>query len=538
MIKIITNRSIYVYLLFAVLILINGILFYPKFDLEHKRDSGVFLYMGQQILNGNIPYRDVWDHKGPVIYYINALGLFVSQGSEWGVVFLEFLSLFSAISLGYLVMGRSFGRIPAFFASILWLFGLFYLFRDGNLTEEYGLPLSFATLFFFSRFINSNLKPIYVFAIGVIFSISFLLRPNNIGMQIAVILLIFLSYISDRRFYDFIKLISVFVLGFFVITIPVLLYFQWNNALTELIDQLFRYNSIYSKTTLRHQIHSFLVGTTILWPSGLIITASVAWIVGILSIERKLNLKDIQQALTYVALIGLPVEFILSSISGRVYDHYYICWLPILAILTCLFAFGIIKNVSDSRIKFLKLNINTGHIWIFAFLVVLTAYTIPQYYYRYEEITHLDNQDWSHEISIIRKHLKGERYLLMWGAETSFNFVTQMKSPTRYTYQFPLYTCGYATKKMIDEFLNDISQKKPLIVDASSNADNGSIPPIDQNERMKWKYVPFAGYKYENQACSLSPEMEKVFKFINSHYKVVDVSKQNGWIVYKYINGV
>lgn len=495
--------------------------------------------MGQQILNGKIPYKDVWDQKGPVIYYINAIGLLVSHGSQWGVVFLEFLSLFSAVSLGYIVMSRSFGRIPAFFASILWLFYFFDLVQyGGNLTEEYGLPLSFATLYLFSWFVYSNLKLIYVFAIGIIFAISFLLRPNIIGMQLSVILFLSVYYIFTKRFYDYIKLISVFVLGFIVITIPVLLYFQWNNALTELIDQLFRYNSIYSKTTFRHQIDSFLNGTTMLWPSGLIITATVAWIVGIFSIERKINLKDIQQALTCVALIDLPVEFILSSISGREYDHYYIPWLPVLAILTCLFAFGIIKNFSDSRINLLKLNINTSHIWIVAFLIVLTAHTILTKYYLYKEITHLNNQDWSQEIAIIRKHLKGERYLLMWGAETSLNFVTQMKSPTRYVYQYPLYTCGYTTKKMIDEFLNDISQKKPLIVDAASNADKGSIPPIDQNERMRWKYVPFAGYKYENQACSLSPEMEKVFKFINSHYKVVDVIKQNGWNVYKYNNGL
>ena len=386
----------------------------------------------------------------------------------------------------------------------------------------------------FSRFINSNLKLIYVFAIGIIFSISFLLRPNNVGMQLSVILVISLSFIFNRRFYDFIKLISVFVLGFIVITTPVLLYFNWNNALTELIDILFRYNSIYSRSTFRHQIESSLAGMYWLWPSGLPITASVAWIIGIFSIERKLKLKDIQQALTYVALIGLPVEFILSSISGRKYKHYYICWLPILAILTCLFAVGILKKGSSSRIKLLKLNINTSHIWIFAFLIVIPAYTILNIYYRYKEITYSYYQDLP-KIEIIRNHLKGEKYLLMWGAETSFNFVTQMKSPTRYVYQYPLSTCGYTTKKMIDEFLNDITQKKPLIVDASK--DTGSIPPIDQNERKRWKYVPFAGYKDESQACSLSPEMEDVFKFINSHYKVVDTIKQNGWIIYKFIEG-
>lgn len=535
--KIITGWSGYVYLTLAVLILIHGILIFPT-DIAHQRDSGVFLYMGQQILNGNIPYRDVWDHKGPVLYYVNALGLILGRGSEWGVLFLEFLSLFSAISLGYLVMSRAFGKIPAFFASMLFLFGWFYLSWGGNAVEEYGLPLTFATLYLFSVFINSGFKLIYVFAMGVIFSISFLLKPNNVGMQLSVMLLIFLSYVSYRRIDDLIRIICAFVLGFFVITIPVLLYFQWNNALTDLIDQVFRYNSIYSKTTLRHQIHSFLSGINILWPSGLIITSSVAWIIGVVSMGRKLDLKDVRQALTCVALIDLPVEFILSSISGRSYDQYYITWLPILAILTCLFAFGIIKNFSDTRINVLKLRINTSHMWIFVFLFVFASYTIQECYYRYKLGANVDNQDSSNEITMISKHLKGEKYLLMWGAETSINFVTRMQSPTRFAYQYPLYTCGYATKERVEEFLNDISQKKPLIVDASSSADTGSIPPIDRNERMRWKFIPFAGYKYADQACSLSPDMEWVLKFINSHYKPVDAGKKSGWIVYKYIDGV
>lgn len=33
------------------------------------RDEGAFLAVAQRILHGSIPYRDVFDHKGPGIYY-------------------------------------------------------------------------------------------------------------------------------------------------------------------------------------------------------------------------------------------------------------------------------------------------------------------------------------------------------------------------------------------------------------------------------------------------------------------------------------
>lgn len=54
------------------------------------RDNGFFLYSGSQILKGKLPYLDFWDSKGPLIFYINALGLFIGKGTRWGVWLLEY----------------------------------------------------------------------------------------------------------------------------------------------------------------------------------------------------------------------------------------------------------------------------------------------------------------------------------------------------------------------------------------------------------------------------------------------------------------
>ena len=75
-----------------------------------SRDPGVFLYIGAQILDGKVPYRDIWDHKGPVIYYIDALGLLLGRGSEWGVWALQFTGLWSAIVVS---CEKSFSRSKA-----------------------------------------------------------------------------------------------------------------------------------------------------------------------------------------------------------------------------------------------------------------------------------------------------------------------------------------------------------------------------------------------------------------------------------------
>ncbi len=58
------------------------------------------------MLNGEIPYLDVWDHKPPVILLINALGLPIGGGSRWGVWLVELGLLFLAALLGFKLIKR------------------------------------------------------------------------------------------------------------------------------------------------------------------------------------------------------------------------------------------------------------------------------------------------------------------------------------------------------------------------------------------------------------------------------------------------
>ncbi len=111
-----------------------------------NRDSGVFLYIGSRLLQGAVPYRDIWDHKPPLIYFLNALGLAFSGGSRWGVWALELGFLFAACFLSLWLIRKAFGPLPAIFSLFLWLVGLTFVLQGGNLTSEYALALQFGVL--------------------------------------------------------------------------------------------------------------------------------------------------------------------------------------------------------------------------------------------------------------------------------------------------------------------------------------------------------------------------------------------------------
>ena len=119
---------------FFVLIGVLGVLL-PVSPLNMRLvylDSGVFLYTGWRILNGAVPYLNVWDHKPPVVYYINALGLALTHNSRWGVWVLELIALYIAAYIAYKLIKDIFGQIPALLSSLFWLMSLALILQGGN----------------------------------------------------------------------------------------------------------------------------------------------------------------------------------------------------------------------------------------------------------------------------------------------------------------------------------------------------------------------------------------------------------------------
>jgi len=148
-----------------------------------SRDSGVFLYAGWRVLHGEVPYLQVWDHKPPVIYYLDAFGLWLTPDTVWGVWLVEVVSLGLAALTGYALLKRLYGLFPAVFISFLWLFSAIYLMAGGNLTTEYALPFQFSVLWFFYKAENESHYGWHGFILGAITGLLFFTRQNAVAIS-------------------------------------------------------------------------------------------------------------------------------------------------------------------------------------------------------------------------------------------------------------------------------------------------------------------------------------------------------------------
>lgn len=497
-----------------------------------KRDSGVFLYIGQQILHGQMPYHDVWDHKGPLVYYVNALGLFLAHGSRWGVWCLQYLTVIAAALIGYIALGRAYGYGPSAFASLLWLSSLVFVLGDGNYTEQYALPFQFLAIAVFARAPISDGALRCALPTGITLAILFWLKPTTIGVPLSIAAVSVVSLGYGRRWLKAITWGLAAVGGALIVTIPVVAYFVWRGAWLDLLDAAIRYNMVYITSTLTSKIGAIMEGLQLLARSGIVFLAVAAWIVGGVTLFCRFNYPFGPRSLLHLSLIGMPVEFILAGGAGRPYEHYYLTWLPLFAVLTAQFVSHLSRYFAPIEISCFGRRGKAGAVWMVALLMPMVLQSALALLRPIANAIQTRRPAVPDVVKRIWSYTGADDYLLMWGAEARYNFVAARTAPSRFVYQYPLYTCGYVTDAMVTEFANDIARHKPLIIDTSST--NPVVPPLTAAGRRKWGGQAFAGAKED---CKPLRQMAALFAFIDTHYRVAEVIQPEGWVILQYTDG-
>lgn len=116
-------------------------------------DSSIFIYMGEGLNRGLVPYRDMFDHKGPLLWSIEQLGLILGGGSVTGIWLLELLALSFDIGMAYLCAKTVTGhRGESMMAACLSFVPLITLLYEGNLSEEWSLPFIYAGLYIYLQY--------------------------------------------------------------------------------------------------------------------------------------------------------------------------------------------------------------------------------------------------------------------------------------------------------------------------------------------------------------------------------------------------
>jgi hypothetical protein len=523
------KRSIYLLengiLLILIALLVMVVLFQANPMVNYpSRDGGTYTYIGNLILKGKIPYLAAWEPKPPGIFYLNALGLWMGHGTRWGIWLLEFIFLFGATIAGFQLMRKLWTFSAAIFGTSIWLLGLNRLLSSGNYTEQYSLLFNFIALYAFWRTLQEPKKWIYDFIIGLTLACSFLFRPNNIGVQISLALSLLVISVLHKQFKLFLsKMVIWGIAGSLVLGI-VAVYFWTQHALIPLIKAVFLYNFSYTGS------HADLLAGVKFGFIHLGIPAWVAFIgflcalVLIVQMYRKNHGMDVIHLLL---VIGWPVEMFLSSISGRGYGHYFISWLPIIALLAG-FAFSSLSPLVFNQ-KLLDLFDKKSSLVLAASILlvfVLFRAEIKTYQISFERVL-FQRSAGVERISPISTYIRnnsdpGDK-VFVWAGELGINYMSKRESPTAYIW-YPLYVDSPYTPNLVNGFFYDINSNKPeMIIDASIDSPD-DVPAIDQLNNPGMRTSPL-------WISSNVARMDLFSEFIENNYYKEAV--EDGYTVYR-----
>ncbi|KKU64273.1 MAG: hypothetical protein UX87_C0007G0013 [Candidatus Amesbacteria bacterium GW2011_GWA1_47_16] len=490
----------------ATLVLLKGI----NFKIPY-RDSGGVLYGGREVLLGRLPYRDFWDHKAPLIYYIDAAALAVNSRNLWSIWGTEWISLFGTFLIMFYVINRKFNKTAAFASITICAIAISKLLDGGNRVEEYGLFFqALAVLLFGAKRRN--------YALGVVSGCLFLLKPNMAAIFPAIMIYLFIKGEAKEAM----KLSA----GFMTIPLLFLVYFGINAALGQMADQVIVFNMLYSEATGAQRFSVLTLGSRLLAP---VLIATIPGLMMVLVKRKTLIIPDIIQ----LALIWLPLEIAASVFSGREYLHYYLIWIIPLLLLVSYTFYQIKFKYAAYLLMFLI--IFTGYKNEAAGLIK-NAYTLRPFDKRlqFRGFNYNNFDEHSDTLEAIAQGSEQNDNILIWGSEPALPVLSGRQSKNKYYYQFRLLYPGYDTdSRRLGEFLDELIMNPPeLIVDAAKSTNDSlmnstwALPPLNQEEMSRW----IADIR---PTPAQTKTLTALSEFISTRYRPWRTTYQGKWMIYK-----
>lgn len=229
----------------------------PLYPMNDWVDFNCFFTVGKSWGHGVIPYLDIYEHKGPLLYFIFLIASIISSNSLIGVFLLEILSF--TIFLYYC------SKIIDFFIkektkySILPILGTFIIsstyFMYGGSAEEFCLPLlSFSCYKTINFLFTNKISNKDLWIQGIIAGCIFMIKFTILGFWFAQMMCIFFILVKNKEYKKSIISCVIFLLGMALPFIAFSLYFIYHHGFMEMIEiyilkNIFTYNEKMSLGT-------------------------------------------------------------------------------------------------------------------------------------------------------------------------------------------------------------------------------------------------------------------------------------------------
>jgi len=478
------------------------------------RDQGVSAYFGWQILQGKVPYRDLYHFNFPGIFYTYAIAFKLFGLKPEAINLFDLLfRLFTLVGL-YLASSCLFGKKAG-----IWSAGIYGIvstvvynnYWQNAQKETFALGALAYCLYFFSRgFERDGLKKIWIFLAGVFGFWAMLYKPT-VGLAPGLLGL-YIVFHKNFKIKDRVLAIVILGIGFLIPAIVMALYLQSQSALREMIQQVFIFGVSYGAQYYSGgwKVIGLMVWKILNW------TLDNGFLVGFgcLGLLGLLKEKNERWKLPFYFGLGLFLNLLLQ-LKFFTY-HFMVLVLPL-----SIFAGAFFSVEMDKLFPRQNRLARSG---MFFLAVLLFCANLKSDFGRYSreilyDLKKISKDDflerygkWGFGDICISAEYKVARYLreetgldervLVFGLEPAINFLARRESPGKFSYDLPLtYQFGSDKfkryqKELRKGFISELSQSPPSYIVVVEN-DTSTIEPKDSYEQMLG-FVEFQEFLSEN----------------------------------------
>lgn len=281
-------------------------------------DAAIFKQMGLALLRGKVLYVDYFDNKGSILYFIQALGLWL--GGDFFILLMQVLSLTVTLLIWDKMLALYRNERSRLMGLALVLVLLLCFYQDGDLTEEWCLPYASYPILVYFRSLRSGkrISSTNMFAIGICFGIIAFIRINNAAPFLGFIAYYWVLLLFNKTFKEFFKSLFVFFCGLLIIATACILYFYlkagWQGV-NEMFYATYLSNFDYIGTKVKSNV--FLCILYFLFLSLCIL-------------QQIINSRN-DKAILIPTLISYALFII--TFGTRCFTHYLMALLPLVVVL-------------------------------------------------------------------------------------------------------------------------------------------------------------------------------------------------------------
>ena len=347
----------------------------PLYPFNDWVDANIYFTMGKGMMNGLIPYRDLFEQKGPLLYLIHGLGYLISNTTFLGVFVLEaiafaiFLYFCHKIILLFLDIRYSIMSLPLIAAIVLNT----KAFSHGDSAEEFCLPLIAISLFYLINYFRTvypnPMNNRWVLINGCIAGCVLWIKFSLLGFWLGWVFSISMLPLLNREYLRMFKSWVFFLCGMVLATLPWIIYFGVNDAIIDWLGTYIYANTAYYSAklscleTLGFVTTQFLIGLALNPLLGLLLT------IGILAFT--LDKRFIRERLNKIGLLSCMVLLVFCSYGGGTgYIYYFLIFSPFV-ILGVVVIMDLLRTKCDNVIPFKESVVSVAIIILVLFSLTL-----------------------------------------------------------------------------------------------------------------------------------------------------------------------